>query len=133
MIVRTLAALLLLALAGLRPAAALTFKTVDTFAIKGAQGLIIIPENWNGSLFIYAHGYSADARLLKPFPPDITAANIGSKVDFLFLAMLLPTLDGYASATTTFRSVGWYVEDAIKDIENLRRHFVKKYGKPKHT
>jgi len=94
---------------------------------------MIIPENWNGSLFIYAHGYSADARLLKPFPPDITAANIGGKVDFLFLAMLLPTLDGYASATTTFRSVGWYVEDAIKDIENVRRHFVKKYGKPKHT
>jgi pimeloyl-ACP methyl ester carboxylesterase len=25
------------------------------------------------------------------------------------------------------------VKDSIKDIENLRRYFVKKYGKPKHT
>ena len=35
MAIRTLAVLLLL----VRPAAALTFKTVDTFTVKGAHGL----------------------------------------------------------------------------------------------
>jgi len=50
--IRTLAVLLLL----VRPAAALTFKTVDTFTVKGAHGLILIPDDWNGGLFIYAHG-----------------------------------------------------------------------------
>jgi hypothetical protein len=32
------------------------FRTVEAPTIKGAYGLIMIPENWNGSLFIYAHG-----------------------------------------------------------------------------
>ena len=129
MAIRTLAVLLLL----VRPAAALTFKTVDTFTVKGAHGLILIPDNWNGGLFIYAHGYTADARFLKPFPADLTLANIGTKLDTLVLSVLIPTLSGYASATSTFRSVGWDVDDAIKDIENVRRRFVEKYGKPKYT
>ena len=129
MAIRTLAVLLLL----VRPAAALTFKTVDTFTVKGAHGLILIPDDWNGGLFIYAHGYTADARFLKPFPADLTLANIGTKLDTLVLSVLIPTLSGYASATSTFRSVGWDVDDAIKDIENVRRRFVEKYGKPKYT
>jgi hypothetical protein len=109
------------------------FRTVEAPTIKGAYGLIMIPENWNGSLFIYAHGYSADERLTKPFPTDTTLGGLLGKLDTLFAASVLPTVLGYASATTTFRQQGWYVEDAIKDIENLRRYFVKKYGKPKHT
>ena len=109
------------------------WKTVETVEIKGAHALIIVPENWNGGLFIYAHGYSADRRILAPFPSDLTPGNFLSKMNMLFQATIVPALDGYASATTTFRSAGWYVKDSIKDIENLRRYFVKKYGKPKHT
>ncbi|HJQ83079.1 MAG TPA: DUF6351 family protein [Candidatus Binatia bacterium] len=127
-----LAAAVLAAALGPVPAAA-QFETVEAFELKGAQNLIIVPENWNGSLFIYAHGYSADQRIIAPFPTDITPANFGTKLPTLFAATALPALFGYASATTTFRSVGWYVEDAIKDIENLRRYFVKKYGKPKYS
>lgn len=113
------------------PAAA-QWRTVDTFVLKGAYGMIIIPENWNGGLFVYAHGYSADERLLRPFPPDLSLANF-SQLDVLFQASVLPTLEGYASATTTFRSAGWYVKDAVKDIENVRRYFIRKYGRPTHT
>src|SRR5262249_2021366 len=113
------------AIALVAPAAAQGLKTVDTPTIKGAHGLILIPQNWNGSLFIYAHGYSADERLLQPLDAN--------HLPFLFAATLLPTFSGYASATSTFRSVGWDVEDAIKDVENLRRYFVRKYGKPKFT
>jgi hypothetical protein len=107
--------------------------TIEPVEIKGAYGLIIVPENWNGGLFIYAHGYSADQRLVAPFPSDLTAGNFLSKVNLLFQATVIPALNGYASATTTFRSAGWYVKDSLKDIENLRRYFVKKYGKPNHT
>ena len=48
-------AILLLAVA--LPARA-QWKSVELVEIKGAYGLIIVPENWNGSLCIYAHGYS---------------------------------------------------------------------------
>ena len=123
---------LALALALGDPAAA-QWKTVEPVDLKGAHGLIIIPEDWNGGLFIYAHGYSADQRIVAPFPKDLTPANFLTKVGMLFQATIIPALNGYASATTTFRSAGWYVKDSIKDIENLRRYFVKKYGKPKHT
>ena len=130
-------AVLLLVLVTTVPAAA-QFQTVEPVTIKGAYGLIVIPDNWNGSLFIYAHGYSADNRLLQPFPSDLTPADFltldpGGRVNLLFRAAIFPLLNGYASATTTFSSAGWYVKDAVKDIENLRRYFVKKYGKPKHT
>lgn len=124
---------LLVLLLGLVPPLHAQWRTVDTPTIKGAYDLIVIPENWNGGLFIYAHGYSADARLLKPFPADLSLANFTSKLDLLFQATVLPSLSGYAVATTTFRSVGWYVKDSVKDIENLRRYFVKKYGAPGRT
>jgi hypothetical protein len=125
-------AILIVLLAVALPARA-QWKSVEPVEIKGAYGLIIVPENWNGSLFIYAHGYSADQRLITPFPPDLTLSNFLGKTNMLFQATLIPTLSGYASATTTFRTPGWNVKDSIKDVENLRRYFVKKYGKPKHT
>jgi hypothetical protein len=125
--------LLITALMSTPPAAAqATFQSVETFTIDGAYGTIVIPQNWNGSLFIYAHGYSADSRLLTPFPADLSPANFGAKLGLLFQAFVLPSFSGYAVATTTFRSVGWYVKDAIEDIENLRRRFVKQYGEPKY-
>src|SRR5262249_24178386 len=101
-------------------------QTVEHVTIKGAYGLIRVPKDWNGSLFIYAHGYTADQRILAPVPDHLTPATV----------VLLPGMGfvpaGYATALTTFRSVGWDVKDAIKDVENLRRHFVKTYGAPKH-
>jgi pimeloyl-ACP methyl ester carboxylesterase len=102
-------------------------KTVEVFSIKGAQNAIVVPDNWNGDLFLYAHGYSADKRILAPLPPDLVG------VDTLLIPGLSFVPPGSAAAVTTFRSVGWYLKDAVKDIENLRRYFVKKYGKPKHT
>jgi hypothetical protein len=56
--------------------------------------------------FIYAHGYSADQRIVVPFPKDLTPANLLSKVNMLFQATLIPILDGYASVTTDLPSAG---------------------------
>ena len=62
-----LAALLALAV----PAAAATVERVE---IKGAHALVTIPDDWNGSLFLYAHGYTSDSRIVGPIPQSITDA-----------------------------------------------------------
>ena len=115
------------------PCAAGAQLQVETVEIDGAYGLIAIPAGWNGSLFIYAHGYTADERFLAPLPDDVTLANFTQKLPLLLQASMIPALSGYAVATTTFSSVGWYVEDAVRDVERLRRHFVRRHGRPKHT
>ena len=130
-LVRPLALLTPLVLAA--PAAALTFRAVEPFSVKGAYDLIIVPEPWNGGLFIYAHGYTADQRSIVPYPRDITPANIGTKLTGGDQVLQIPLNLGYAAATTTYRSVGWAVEDAVDDIENIRRHFVERYGTPTHA
>src|SRR5437867_2292159 len=130
-LVRPLALLAPLVLAA--PAAALTFRAVEPFSVKGAYDLIIVPEPWNGGLFIYAHGYTADQRSIVPYPRDITPANVGTKLTGGDQVLQIPLNLGYAAATTTYHSVGWAVEDAVDDIENIRRHFVKRYGTPTHA
>ena len=45
-------------------------NTVERVAIKGAQDMIVVPKDWNGGLFLYAHGYTADKRILAPLPAD---------------------------------------------------------------
>jgi hypothetical protein len=103
-------------------------ETVERVAIKGAYAQVTVPDDWNGGLFLYAHGYTSDERILGPIPDDL-----GKAVPVL-LPGLIPFIPaGYASAITTFRSIGWDVKDAIKDVENLRRYFTKRYGSPKHT
>src|SRR5258706_4042948 len=115
-----------LALAAALTAPARADWNIESVDIKGAYGMIIVPENWNGGLFIYAHGYSADQRLVAPFPTDLNPGNFLSKVNTLFQATIIPALNGYASATTTFRSAGWYVQDFVKGLETLRPYFVEK-------
>jgi pimeloyl-ACP methyl ester carboxylesterase len=103
-------------------------QTVEHVNIKGANALITVPQGWNGSVFLYAHGYTSDRRILAPIPDDIAKATL-----VLWPGLLPFVPPGYATAVTTFRSIGWDVKDAVKDVENLRRYFVKKYGTPKHT
>src|SRR5262245_55685309 len=117
-----------------RPApAADTFQDVDAFERDGAFSLIIVPHSWNGAFIVYAHGYGADYRDLKPYPSDITPANIGSKLSGADLILQIPLTLGYAVGTTTYRSVGWAVGDAWRDVDNVRRRFQKRFGKPTHT
>ena len=117
-------------------ASAQGFKAVEPIEIKGAQSLIIVPDGWTpeaGGLFIYAHGYTLDPRTIVPYPADITPGNIATKLTGGDQLLRIPLTFGYAVATTTYRSVGWAVADAVKDIEAVRRYFVKKYGKPKYA
>ncbi|HYC24268.1 MAG TPA: hypothetical protein VEI94_16280 [Candidatus Bathyarchaeia archaeon] len=114
-------------------ASAAGYQTVDAFQESGAYSLIIIPDGWNGSLFLYAHGYSPDVSTLVPYPSDITPDNIGDKLQGGDALLQIALQFGYAVGTTTYRSIGWAVEDAIQDVENVRQRFLARYGQPKLT
>ncbi|HTS77544.1 MAG TPA: alpha/beta fold hydrolase [Bryobacteraceae bacterium] len=88
-------------------------------AINGAAYRIDIPDDWNGGLVIYCHGYSAVP---------------GKFNDQKLPAPLRPFVDqGYALAQSGYAAGGWAVEEAVVDTESLRRYFVEKFGKPKET
>jgi len=91
----------------------------ETGEINGAQFRIEVPENWNGVLVMYCHGYSgAPGRFdsVKPNP--------------LLTGMLK---EGYAVAMSGYAAGGWAIPEAVQDTEALRRHFIRKYGAPKET
>lgn len=111
-----------LALAALLAAVAsplLADPKVELGEINGAQFRIDIPENWNGGLVLYCHGYNQ-----RPGKFDNKPANPLAKV---FLDR------GYAIAQSGYAGGGWAIEEAMVDTDGLRRYFTTKYGKPKET
>ena len=87
--------------------------------LNGARFRIDIPENWNGGLVVYCHGYAADPVKYKE-----------DKLPALFAVF---TDQGYALAQSGYAAGGWAIEEAVNDTEALRRYFTTKYGKPKET
>ncbi len=91
---------------------------VDLGEINGSNYRIDMPQNWNGGLVVYCHGYGGNAKYdEKPLPPQIRVF----------------TDAGYAVAQAGYRAGGWAVQEALDDTEALRAHFAAKYGKPKRT
>jgi pimeloyl-ACP methyl ester carboxylesterase len=87
--------------------------------INGAKFRVDIPENWNGGLVVYCHGYS----------PVAGSFNEGK----LPAVLAVFTAQGYALAQSGYAAGGWAIEEAVQDTEALRRYFISKYGKPKET
>ncbi len=110
---KTLAALFAFA------ALASSAPNVEIGVINGAAFRIDVPENWNGGLVVYCHGYNAS-----PVKYGEGAPNPISKV-FTDL--------GYAVAQSGYAAGGWAVQEAVVDTESLRRYFIAKYGAPKET
>ena len=96
-----------------RPAKAVT----EEGAIAGAEFRIDIPEEWNGGLVMYAHGYALTVQT-PPFNMDMAKA-AGSL--------------GFAVAQSRYSHQGWAAREGILDTEALRRYFVDKYGPAKPT
>ncbi len=106
-------------LSALTLALAAAAPRTETGDINGAKFRIDIPENWNGGLVMYCHGYS---------PKPVTYEN----------PKLAPTLavftdQGYALAQSGYAAGGWAIQEALTDTEGLRRYFVNKYGPVKET
>jgi pimeloyl-ACP methyl ester carboxylesterase len=91
---------------------------VLTGSIGGATYTIELPVTWNGTLFLYSHGY------VEPGAPNPASA----APDRAVAKWLLDR--GYALAGSSFSSTGWAVEDALKDQIALLDHFTQAVGKP---
>ncbi len=87
--------------------------------INGAKFRIDIPDNWNGGLVMYCHGYSA-------VPGEFKEGKLPA-------VLAVFTQQGYALAQSGYAAGGWAVQEAVVDTEALRRYFVTKYGRPKET
>jgi pimeloyl-ACP methyl ester carboxylesterase len=92
---------------------------VEIGDINGAKFRIDVPENWNGGLVMYCHGYN-------PKPVAYENPKLAP-----VLAVFVDA--GYALAQSGYAAGGWAIQEAVIDTEGLRRYFVKKYGPVKET
>jgi pimeloyl-ACP methyl ester carboxylesterase len=90
-------------------------------SIGAAQYRIELPPNWNGTLFLYSHGYVAPGHI--NLATDSPAPIISS--------WLLG--HGYAIAGSSYSSTGWALEDAFKDQVALLDFFNQRFSKPKRV
>ncbi len=120
-----LAVTLLAGLVTITPAAAATTtRHTYTGTLNGAAYRVETPDNWNGTLILFSHGYMPAG---VEFPPGVPLANRTETEQWL--------LDhGYALAGSEFRGrVGMVIKDAYEDNEALLDWFDATVGKPRRT
>jgi len=106
---------------GSRPPAPASTPRTLTGAIGGAGYAIEVPGRWNGTLFLYSHGYVAPGQSNNAIAapgPDVASWLLGQ---------------GYAVAGSSYSSTGWAVADAFTDQLALLDFFAAHVGKPKRT
>lgn len=92
-----------------------------TGKIGAAAYDIAVPAGWNGTLFLYSHGYVAPgSRNSAQAAPD----------DFARQWLLD---HHYAAAGSSYSSTGWALEDAFNDQMALLDFFAAHVGKPKRV
>jgi pimeloyl-ACP methyl ester carboxylesterase len=90
-------------------------------SIGAAQYRIEVPAAWNGTLFLYSHGYVAPGR---PNPATDSPSLIIS-------SWLMD--HGYAIAGSSYSATGWAIEDAFKDQMALLDFFNQRFSRPKRV
>jgi pimeloyl-ACP methyl ester carboxylesterase len=99
--------------------------TTEIGDLHGVSFRIDVPQqSWNRGLVVYFHGYEGKPRIFsqqdsQPGPPSRILQQILNR--------------GYAVAQSGYSAGGWAVAAAFQESEELRRYFVKKYGKPRET
>ena len=95
--------------------------------LNGAPYRIVVPDGWNGTLVVYAHGYRDRAD--HPGETDVRVAEAAP------VAALEPALlsMGYALAGSAYRRNGWAVQEGIEDTKALVSLFRDTVGKPRRT
>src|SRR5579863_8760326 len=89
--------------------------------VDGATYLIQVPSNWNGTLFLYSHGY------VVPGSPN-PAQDVGDPVTGAFLLA-----NGFALAGSSYAHTGWAIQEALVDQIHVLDVFDADFGKPKQT
>jgi pimeloyl-ACP methyl ester carboxylesterase len=110
---------LALCMAPISAAAAVTSHT-DTLA-DGATYLIEVPDNWNGTLLLYSHGYVVPGK-----------ANLAQDVGDPFTRAFLLN-QGYALAGSSYATTGWALKQAIPDQIATLDAFDNLVGTPART
>src|SRR5712664_3912667 len=101
--------------------AGVTAKT-GTLA-DGVTYVIEVPANWNGTLFLYSHGY------VPPLPNSMNPArDVGDPFTRFFMLS-----SGYALAGSSYATKGWAIEDALRDQIAVLDLFKLIVGQPKRT
>jgi hypothetical protein len=95
--------------------------------INGAPYRIRVPEVWNGTLLVFAHGYRDKA----DHPGEIDNRNADVAPNAALEAPLLA--QGFALAGTAYKDNGWAIGDAIQDVKNLAVFFQENVAQPQHT
>jgi pimeloyl-ACP methyl ester carboxylesterase len=87
----------------------------------GATYLIEVPANWNGTLFLYSHGYVVPGSA-NP------AQDTGDPVTRIFMLS-----SGYALAGSSYATTGWAIHEALPDQIAVLDLFKLMVGHPKRT
>jgi pimeloyl-ACP methyl ester carboxylesterase len=87
----------------------------------GATYLIEVPANWNGTLFLYSHGY------VTPGSAN-PATDVGDPYTRLFMLG-----NGYALAGSSYATTGWAIQQAIPDQIAVLDAFNKLFHHPDRT
>jgi alpha-beta hydrolase superfamily lysophospholipase len=83
--------------------------------------LAAMPKTWNGNLIVFAHGGPG------PIPPS--ASYSGGSLGRYGVEVKL----GYAWVASTYRYLGFGVQQSADDTDQARQYFVDRFGKPKRT
>jgi len=95
--------------------------------INGAPYRIRVPETWNGTLLVFAHGYRDKA----DHPGEIDNRNADIAPNAALEAPLLA--QGFALAGTAYKDNGWAIKDAIQDVKDLAVFFRENVAQPQRT
>jgi len=87
----------------------------------GATYCIEVPVNWNGTLFLYSHGY------VEPGAAN-PAEDVGDPITRLFMLS-----KGYALAGSSYATTGWAIQQALPDQIAVLDLFNKVVTHPKRT
>ncbi len=94
-----------------------------TLPNRKATYLIEVPANWNGTLFLYSHGY---------VPPGSTnPARDVAQGDLATRFFMLSS--GFALAGSSYATTGWAIHEAIPDQVAVLDLFKLMVGEPKRT
>jgi len=89
----------------------------------GATFLIEVPTPWNGTLFLYSHGY------VTPLPGTPNPAkDVGDAGTRAFMLS-----KGYALAGSSYATTGWAIQQALPDQIAVLDEFQRQFRKPDRT
>ena len=89
--------------------------------LDGATYLIEVPSPWNGTLFLYSHGY------VTPGSAN-PAQDVGDPGTRAFMLA-----NGFALAGSSYAHTGWAIQEALPDQIAVLDVFDASFGKPRRT